>query len=497
VTSSVIVVGVSVLYLVVCLILGTLPGRKASKTAEGYVAGDRTLGLVVMYFITGATIFSAFAFLGGPGWAYSKGAAAFYILAYGTLGFVPFYFLGPRAARVGREYGFITQAEMVAARFDSRTIAILMAVISTVAFIPYLALQMKGAGYIVAAVTRGAVPEWMGAAIVYGIVALYVVRSGVLGVGWTNTFQGIFMMLLAWGLGLYLPFRLYGGVGEMFSRIAAERPELLLAPGLTPAGQPWGWGEYSSAIVVSIIGFTVWPHLFMKAFTARDERTLRRTVVLYPTFQIFLVPLFLIGFAGVFFDPAPERADQILPHMLMNMEMPALLVGLFCAGGLAASMSSGDAMAHATASIVVRDGFVRGGGVDWDAARQRRVMQIVLVLVLLAAYGVAVLYQGSLVFLLLSAYGAVVQFVPGVGAALYSRRTNGAGVVCGLAIGATVTTTFVIFPEWRPFAVHAGLYGLAVNTATVVVVSLLTRRPLPETQAQFLTVAAGQRSSPN
>ena len=40
------------------------------------MAGDRTLGLVLMYFITGATIFSSFAFLGAPGWAYKKGAAA-------------------------------------------------------------------------------------------------------------------------------------------------------------------------------------------------------------------------------------------------------------------------------------------------------------------------------------------------------------------------------------------------------------------------------------
>ena len=80
-----------------------------------------------MYFITGATIFSAFAFLGGPGWAYSKGAAAFYILGYGALGFVPFYFVGPRAARLGRAYGFVTQAEMVAERYGMRAIAGVMA----------------------------------------------------------------------------------------------------------------------------------------------------------------------------------------------------------------------------------------------------------------------------------------------------------------------------------------------------------------------------------
>jgi SSS family solute:Na+ symporter len=490
VPSSTVVVAISALYLVACLVLGTLPGRKASGTAEGYVAGDRALGLLLMYFITGATIFSAFAFLGAPGWAYSKGAAAFYILGYGALGFVPFYFLGPRAARVGRKYGFVTQAEMVAHRFDSRLIAALMAAISAVAFVPYLALQMKGAGYIINTMTRGEVPEWAGAAIVYTVVLLYVTWSGVLGVGWTNTFQGIFMMLLAWGLGLYLPFRLYGGVQEMFARIAAEKPELLTAPGLTPAGDPWGWGEYSSAVIVSIIGFTMWPHLFMKAFTARDERTLKRTVVLYPTFQIFLVPLFLIGFAGVFFEPAPAQADQILPHMLMNMELPALLVGLFCAGGLAASMSSGDAMAHATASIIVRDGFVRAGAAKLDGPQQRRVIRIMVFVVLVAAYAVAIGYKGSLVFLLLTSYGAVVQFAPGLIATLYSRRATATGVLAGMLSGAVVTGIFVAWPEWRPWAIHAGLYGVLVNVTVLPIVSRLTARPLAQPEAEFLETAS-------
>jgi SSS family solute:Na+ symporter len=491
VPSSVVVVGVSVAYLVACLILGTLPGRRASNSAEGYVAGDRTLGLLLMYFITGATIFSAFAFLGAPGWAYSKGAASFYILAYGTLGFVPFYFVGPRAARVGREFGFVTQAEMVAHRFGSRSIAGVMALVSIVAFIPYLALQMKGAGYIVTTVTRGSIPEWIGAGIVYAVVLFYVLRSGVLGVGWTNTFQGIFMMILAWGLGLYLPFRLYGGVHEMFTRIAAERPELLLAPGLTSAGDPWSWGEYSSAIVVSIIGFSMWPHLFMKAFTARDEKTIKRTVVLYPTFQIFLVPLFVIGFAGVFFNPAPPQPDHVLPHMLMNMEMPALLVGLFCAGGLAASMSSGDAMAHATASIVVRDGVIRAGGLKLAPEMQRLYIRIALCGVILVAYVVAVGYKKSLVYLLLSAYGAVVQFAPVVVAALYWRRATRAGAISGLLVGSLLTTAFVIWGEARPFPLHAGLYGFVANVVVLVLVSLATRRDPQESEDHFLAVARG------
>lgn len=495
--ESWIVVSVAVVYLGACLILGLLPGRQASESAEGYVAGDRTLGLVLMYFITGATIFSAFAFLGAPGWAYSRGAAVFYILAFGILGFVPFYFLGPRAARVGRQYRFVTQAEMVAERFATPPLAGVMAFISVVAFVPYLALQMRGAGYILTAATRGDVSIELGAAIVYCVVLVYVLRSGVLGVGWTNTFQGIFMMLLAWGLGLYLPYRLYGGVGEMFTRIAAERPELLRAPGLAGAGGQWPWGEYSSAIIVSIVGFSVWPHLFMKAFTARDVRTIKRTVVLYPTFQIFLVPLFFIGFSGVFFTPAPADANQILPHMLMNMEIPALLVGLFCAGGLAASMSSGDAMAHAAASIAVRDGVVRAFRFSLAPERERALIRGSLVGVMMLAYGVAVLYKGSLVELLLSAYGAVVQFAPALVATLYWRRATGLGVMTGMIAGSLTTVVFAFGPELRPFPLHAGLYGLVVNLLCLIGVSLLgqarsSNRGDDERDKRFLDIAAGR-----
>ena len=80
---------VTVGYLGLSLTVGLLSGGKTSAGTEGYVAGDRALGLLVLYFVMGASIFSAFAFLGGPGWAYSRGAAAYYIISYTSLGLVP------------------------------------------------------------------------------------------------------------------------------------------------------------------------------------------------------------------------------------------------------------------------------------------------------------------------------------------------------------------------------------------------------------------------
>ena len=489
--SSTIVVLIAAAYLVACLVVGMWPGRGVSATSEGYVAGDRSLGLVLMFFITGATIFSAFAFLGGPGWAYSRGAAAMYILGYGALGFAPWYFLGPRAARLGRRFGFVTQAEMVAQRFGLPAIAGVMALVSVVAFVPYLALQMKGAGYVLSTVTHGAIPVWAGAAIVYGIVMVYVLYSGVLGVGWTNTFQGIFMLILAWCLGLYLPWKLYGGVGPMFEQIMAVQPQHLVPPGLRSDGAPWSWGEYSAAIVVSAVGFSFWPHLFMKAFSARDERTIRRTVVLYPIFQVFLIPLFFIGFAGVLFADAPPSADQILPHMLMHMEIPAVVVGLFCAGALAASMSSGDAMAHAAASIAVRDGLVGALGTQLKPTAERTMIRVLVVVVMALSYVTAILYTGSLVTLLLSAYGAVVQFATAVVAALYWRWATGPGVLSGLLVGSLVTVVLVVEPAWQPIPLHAGLYGLIANLVSLVLVSRLFGGDSSEDAATFLAVADG------
>ena len=466
------------LYLAVTLVAGLLPGLKVSKSVAGYVAADRAMGFLVLYFVMGASIFSSFAFLGGPGWAYSRGAAALYILAYGVIGMVPLYFFGPRARRLGIRFGFVTQAELLARRYDSRFLSVLLAVLSVAVFIPYLTLQMKGAGIILSTITEGRVSMAVGAGVTYGVVVLYVLASGVLGVGWTNLFQGLFMMVVAWFLGLYLPYKLYGGVGAMFEQIAVERPELLAAPGLTSSGDPWNWAGFSSAVLVSGIGFTMWPHLFMKCYAARSDRALRRTVMLYPTFQVFLVPILLIGFCGVIAYPGVTPADSILPFLLTQLELSPILVGLVCAGALAASMSSGDSMLHASASIGICDGLSKVVPGGLDERRERFAIRVLVVLLALVSYYYAVATEASLVALLLAAYGGVAQIFPLMFAAFYWPRANGAGALAGLLAGIAVNVTFLNWPELAPIVgLHEGIYGLIANVIVLVGVSLLTAPP--------------------
>lgn len=473
-------------YLAVTLGVGIVAGRRASRSVQGFVAGDRDFGLLVMYFITGATVFSAFAFLGGPGWAYSRGAAAFYILTYGVLGMAPWYAMGPKAAALGRRFGFVTQAQLLVGRFPSRALSAVMALLTLAAFVPYVTIQMRGAGIVIEAVTDGAVPLAAGAALAYGIVLLYVLTSGVSAVGWTNTFQGVFMVGIAWALGIYLPNRLYGGVGPMFEQILANRPELLSLPGLDGSGEPWSWGAYSTAILASAIGLTMWPHLFMKAFTARSDATIRRTVILFPTFQLFLIPVFLIGFAGVMFPDSPEQSDFILPFLILRSDLPALVVGLFCAGALSASMSTGDALLHGAASVAVQDGVQPFRSLT-DRG-QRLLMRMLVVAVGAVAYLFALVERFSLVDLLLASYGIIAQFMPSLLSAMYWKRATTTGVVWGLVAGSAVSVFFFRFPELKPFGMHEGILGLVVHVPALLVVSLLGKAQDPEHVDRYVNV---------
>jgi SSS family solute:Na+ symporter len=461
-------------YLVVAFALGLLAGRnRPFLSVSEYAVADRGLGLVVMWFLMGGTIFSAFAFLGGPGWAYSKGAASFYILAYASLGLLPWYVIGPKVARLGQARSYFTIGDLLADRYRSRALVVLVGIVSVLAFIQYLTLQIKGMAYVFSVLTEGAVPFWFGALLAYGIVVVYVATSGVRGAAWSDVFQGLLMLLVAWVLGFYLVSTLHGGVEPMFRAIAAERPGLLL---IGAEGSAMSAMAYSSAIVVSTIGFMMWPHLFMKSYTT-SERRIKLTVLAYPVFAIFLLPVLLIGFSaiGVVAPESLESSDQVLPHLITyEMGTTGLVYGLIGAGALAAAMSSSDAITHGASVSVGRDVLLP---IRPEAAERTQiwVMRAAVVGVGAVAYYLAIFGSEGLIDLLLGAYGSIVQFAPAVYGALYWRRGTGAGALAGLVVGVGVNFTFQLGAPTTPLDIHAGLLGLIANLVVFGAVSALTR----------------------
>lgn len=253
---------------------------------------------------------------------------------------------------------------------------------------------------------------------------------------------------------------------------------MLTAPGLEKGGQePWSWWAFSSWCIVSGLGMSSWPHIFMKAFTSGSDRSFRKTLVLYPTFQIIMIPIMFIGFAAILAFPGVEP-DTIVPFLLTKAGLPALVVGLLSAGVLAASMSSGDTILHATASIFVRDGVRK---LPWnkpmnDTVERRAILASIIVVSGISFYFAAVstLSLGAIIG---AAFGGVAQIMPVLLATFYWRRATSVGVIGGLIAGISVNVFFWAQPDMRPVPMHEGMFGLFANVAVLILLSLVTRAP--------------------
>jgi SSS family solute:Na+ symporter len=267
----------------------------------------------------------------------------------------------------------------------------------------------------------------------------------------------------------------------MFTKINEAKPMHLFVGPETKMS----FAGYSTALLVSVLGFAMWPHLFMKAYTSKSEKTLKQTILMYPTFAIFLVPVLFIGFAGVL-QVSPDQLgepDRILPWMFNSMGWSPFFVGIILAAALAAAMSTQDTLTHAAGSIFAQD-FVevlrKEKHTDKQSTRWVRISVVVFGII---AYLIAVFGAQTLVALLLGAYGSIVQLLPLAIFTFFWPRATKAGAISGLLAGVGYNYAIVLnlIPEWGD--IHAGIQGLILNIIVFVVVSLATK-PMDKEHAQ-------------
>lgn len=459
-------------YLVIALIIGVLAGRGRGGSLNEYVVAGRTLGFVVTAFLMGGAVFSAFSFLGAPGWAFSRGAPALYIIAYTAFGILPWYIIGPKIGNIGRKFNLYTVSGFLHKRFPNKTIPILIGILSLLAFIQYLATQMKGMAYIFNIMTDGRVPFWLGALIAYGIVVIYVATGGLRAAAWSDVFQGVLMIIVSWIVGIAVVEQLHGSSGVMFTAITESKPGFLEIGHEGSTMSPTG---YTTTILVSLIGILMWPHLFSKSYSSKPI-TIKRTVLVYPIFALFLIPLLLGGFAAVgAVDAGKIVPDEVLPYLITTvLDMPGWLYGLIGAGALAAAMSSADAITH-SASLEFTNGVIQNLWTSIPEKTLLLIMRTAVVVIGGLAYMITIFGGQGLIALLLGAYGSIVQFAPGVYSALYWRRATSPAVISGLIIGTIVNYYFQFAAPTTPFDIHAGILGLISNIIVLVVISYLTK----------------------
>jgi SSS family solute:Na+ symporter len=444
-------------FLLITLYLGIRAASGHQRSVSEHVVAGRGLPLVLVFFIAVGEIYSSLSFLGQPGWGYAYGVPILWATMNGTMVAMMSYWLGPKIWQRGKEKNFLTQAQFLGAAYQSPRLRAVVSVVSLIALVPYISVQIIGAGYVFRVTTEGRIPYWLGSLVAFSVVAIYVSKGGLRGISWVAVFKGIFMLTVGGVCVILVIHKQYGSLGEMFRQIAARSPEHLTLPGKTGI---MSYAFWSSSIIVGMCGFYMWPHLFQNFFSAKDTLTIKRQAALIPVYNIIGWGFIMVGFAGVLVvNNVP--ADSVMIEMVMR-SVPPWLVAFFCAGALSASMVTAAAATLVAAATLANDLFQPS--LNLPDEKLRKLIQILVLVVMSGAYVFAIVQSSTIAFVMLMAYGFVSQFFPLVITSLYlPGRVSGGSAMAALATGVVVTAFFTIGPIPRPGGFHPGFLGLAAN----------------------------------
>ncbi|HSV70209.1 MAG TPA: VC_2705 family sodium/solute symporter [Methylibium sp.] len=181
--------------------------------------------------------------------------------------------------------------------------------------------------------------------------------------------------------------------------------------------------------------------------------------------------------------------------------LPYVVSGMVAAGGLAAALSTADGLLLTIANALSHDLYYKM--IDPNAPTSRRVMisKILLLVVALAAAYVAAQKPADILFLVSAAFSfAAAGFFPALVLGIFWKRASSAGAVLGMIAGLGTTMYYMVHNQpwlrgvfgitdpvslWFEISpISAGVFGVPMGIAVIVVVSLFT--PAPNKKVQEL-----------
>jgi SSS family solute:Na+ symporter len=459
-------------------IVGMIPGMNKKMSLEEWAVGGRSFGRWLNWFILAGEIYTAFAFLGGSGWAYARGGPTFYILGYGALAYIVGYYVLPAIAPIGRKHGLMTQPDLVEHMYDSKWLGVLTAVVGVAFLLPYLQLQLTGLGLIIETCSYGIIPRVPAMLIAFTMVAAFVYLSGLKGVASTAVIKDVVMIVAVVFFGLYLPIHFFGSVGGMFEALDAAKPGFLALPGATKVLDV-SWAM--STLVLTSLGFYMWPHFSANSFSAKNPDVLRHNAIYLPLYQICLIFPMLIGFTALMvLTPALKVPDMAFMAIVQKV-FPGWALGLVGGAGALACMIPAADLILSTSMLFTRNVYGRTIGQGASHETQAKLARVLVLVLTAIALTLAIYAPNMLVNLLLTGYSGVTQFFPMIVLGLFWKRATKIAAYSGLITGEFLVF-YLILNKMDPFAIaglhlNAGFVALAVNFVVFVVVSLATSTP--------------------
>ncbi len=463
-----------------------------SDIGEWALAG-RKLGGYLAWFLVGADLYTAYTFIAIPELLYEKAAIYYFAVPYVGMAFGIAMITMPRLWKISKGKNYVTAVDMVQDKFNSKTLAIVIALTGIAAELPYIALQIYGMQAVLTVmigqlttVDTVTITE-ISLVIAFIILAAFTFTSGLRGATITAVMKDVIIFATVIVVIVLVPMYI-GGFGHAFASMKASS-----APSYESLA-PLFLNGFISLSIMSALALYLYPHAINGVFSTNSTKRLRYSTALLPIYGIGLAFLALFGIL-IYGSPAAlgyvskYGAVTVVPS-LIYAEFPDWFVGFAFLGIFIGGLVPASIMAISQANLLTRN-VVKVFKPDLSPKSEARMAKWFSVMFKFLAL--------AFIFLISSTYSLelqliggiiILQTLPAIFLGMYTKKLEkwsvGLGWAAGIMLGVYMiyyanfvqdkfpSLETVLFKFSTPFSfLYIGLIALVVNLAISLIGSAI------------------------
>ena len=473
-----------------------LRSKKHAASVNGFVLGSRSVGPWLSAFAFGTSYFSAVIFVGYAGqFGWQFGLASTWIgLGNAFIGsLLAWVILGRRTRIMTQHLSSKTMPDFFGSRFNSKPLKIIASVITFVFLIPYTASLYNGLSRLFSIAFAG-VDYSVCVIVMAALTAVYVMIGGYMATAINDFIQGLIMI---------------GGIVAVVLAVLNDNGGLQAAIASLATSGNGGW-EYASffgpqplflLFVVLLTSLGTWglPQMVGKFYAIKNEDSIKKGTVISTLFAIIVAGgcYFLGGFGRLYdVNVAADGFDAIIPKMLSTL--PPVLIGIVIVLVLSASMSTLSSLVLTSSSTITLDFLSPIFKKEFSEKKKMLTMRLFILVFIVISAVIAIVQANHKILFIAQMMGVSWGALAGAFLApflygLYSKRTTKAAVAVSFAFGVGMEIVQLLVSlgaisfEGNAFfgfifknSLYSGVFAMLGGLVLVPLVSLLTRKTLPE-----------------
>jgi SSS family transporter len=457
-----------ILYIVGCIGIGFWGRSKIKEQSSEYWVSGRNINTFINSWAVLATLTSGGSILAAPGTAFKLGLPYGSSLVAGAI--VGFSLASILVAKYLYNAKVFTVPEFLQKRYDNNpVIGVLAPIVILICNGIYMVSQLKATGLVVSYIIG--IPYLPSLVIGTLVFIFYVSIGGMWAITYTDILQGMLKTFIVMAMAVIILSAV--GLGDLLNSATKAFPSIGTAQAALP------YSSYIGGFLTWALAVPVLPHLMMRVFTAKDQRSARLSLN-----WGMLIYAFVMTAGALVLTPAisllPPNvikkgvSDQFMLNLGDKFFGP-VLQGLLVAAVMAAVMSAASGLLLACTSSFVNDlykKYLKPDASDKHIIRVAFITTWVIgIITMLLAINppsyLVVLYTAAVAFLASALFGPVVL-------GIWWKRMNGPGAAVGILVGAV--SFWIAFALPLPASSQI-LIAMPLSIAASVVVSLATRKP--------------------